>query len=51
MGNLGKKLLRKVKKEEEDDDDEEKDDKIRNEVRKEFNLKFEKKLLNIFLLK
>ena len=44
MGNLGKKLLRKVKKEEEDDDDEEKDDKIRNEVRKEFNLKFEKKI-------
>jgi len=44
MGNLGKKFFRKEKVKKEDD-------KKRNEVRKEFKLKFEKKLQNIYLLK
>jgi len=42
MGNLGKKFVRKEKVKEEDDVDE--DDKKRNEVRKEFQINFEKKI-------
>ena len=45
-----KKFLKKTEVEEEEKD-EGNDDKKRNQVRKEFELKFEKKLQNIYLLK